>query len=215
MATVRLTAYGASAKGAGYANESTACSTHTGGVQLLATDDSAVFAFATDGDPGHKVYLAKIASPSDASGLYGSSDGYASGQTIYVTEQNLGSIFGDINSEGYYEIEIDAHFGNSAYFTVMEEDTQVAQPSACPISYAFGTDTGESTIIDPEGCAECKDSGPVVSRFAKINTNYAKKDDTPDFKSVGQVPFSLQTAGPFSLKYRNAYKVTTGDKADE
>jgi len=214
MTTARLIAYGTSAKGAGYANSTAACNTNTAGTQLLATDDAAVFAFATSDDAGHKVFLSKVASPSGPSDMYTNSDGYAADQVIYVVAQDLESIFGNISNAGFYTLSLDASFGNAAFFTTLAEDGQVTLPSECPVTYVFGTDEGASRVTDPEGCSDCKGSNPVITRYANINTNYGKKEFL-GISEIDQVPFSLQIAGPFSLKYRNAYRVTTGDKEDE
>ena len=79
------------------------------------------------------------------------------------------------------------------------------------MSYTYGTDEGANKVTDPEGCEECKGGGPLINRFANINANYGKNED----EGMEQVPFSLQTAGPFSLKRRGAYKVSRGDPSDE
>ena len=214
MTTARLIAYGASAKGAGHANSTAACNTNTTGTQLLATDNGAVFAFATSDDAGHKVFLSKVASPSGPSDMYTNSDGYAADQVIYVVAQDLESIFGNISNAGFYTLSLDDSFGNAAFFTTLAEDGQVTLPTVCATTYTFGTDAGSNKATDPEGCDDCKGSGPVISRMANINADYGKKHFEGKTQ-IEQVPFSLQTAGPFSLKFRNAYRVTTGDKADE
>ena len=73
------------------------------------------------------------------------------------------------------------------------------------MSYTYGTDEGADNVTDPEGSP----GGPLINRVANINTNYGKID------GMDQVPFSLQVAGPFSLKRRGAYKVSNGDPSDE
>tara|TARA_R110000824_G_scaffold57222_2_gene155848 strand:- start:1172 stop:1801 length:630 start_codon:yes stop_codon:yes gene_type:complete len=209
MATARLTAYGATAKGSGYADADDACEATIGGTQLLASDDGAVFAHADDSDENTRVYLAKVASVSTPSHLYAQGDGYAAGQKVYVPEQTIGGIFGAITTAGYYTVAIDGDTANAAYITTFGAEESFPQPTECPVTpYVFGTDAGAESVINPAGCTDCKDSGPVISRMEKIRTNYGKR-------GIDQVPFSLQTAGPFSLKFRDAYRVTTGDKADE
>tara|TARA_R110002012_G_scaffold95807_1_gene231343 strand:- start:1193 stop:1423 length:231 start_codon:yes stop_codon:yes gene_type:complete len=75
------------------------------------------------------------------------------------------------------------------------------------MAYSYGTDEGANKVTNPEGTT----SGPLINRFVNINTNYGKNED----EGLEQVPFSLQTAGPFSLKRRGAYKVSRGDPSDE
>jgi len=211
MATARLTAYGATAKGSGYANADAACSTNTGGTQLLATDDSAVYAYAEADEADEKIYLAKIATVEDPSHLYQDGDGYAAGQKVYVPEQTIGGIFGTITTAGYYTVALDGDIDNAAYITIFAEDEVVTQPTECGTTYTYGADEGANKVTDPEGCEGCKGGGPLINRFVNINTNYGKNDD----EGIDQVPFSLQTAGPFSLKRRGAYKASRGDPSDE
>jgi|ETNvirnome_6_100_1030635.scaffolds.fasta_scaffold13241_3 PKD repeat protein len=142
--TKRLTAYGSAAKGAGYSNSITACSTNTSGEALLATDDSAVFVYADEGDAGSKVYLVKVAEPDAPAHFYNSGDGYAAGQKVYVTIQDLEGIYGDITNTGWYTVALDDGFNNSVYITTLESVNQVTQPTECesaPITAFTGTPT--------------------------------------------------------------------------
>ena len=122
--------------------------------------------------------------------------------------QTIGGIFGTITNAGHYTVALDGEIGDAVYITTFADDEEITQPTECPVTYTFGTDTGANKVTDPEGCDGCNGSGPVINRFEHINANYGKLG--PD-----QVPFSLQTAGPFSLKFRDAYRVTTGEKKDE
>ena len=212
MAGARLTAYGSSAKGSGYADADMACSRTTGGTQLLAFDDSAVYAYAEADDAGGRLYLVKIASPTIPAHYYNQGDGFEAGQAVYVPVQTIGGIYGAITNAGYYTVSLDAGISEAAYITTLASEAQVTQPTACAgTTYTYGADEGANKVTDPEGCEGCKGGGPLINRFVNINTNYGKNDD----EGLEQVPFSLQTAGPFSLKRRGAYKVSRGDPSDE
>ncbi len=197
MGAARLTAYGATAKGSGYANADAACSTNTGGTQLLATDDSAVYAYAEYGDPDEKIYLAKIASVEDPSHLYQDGDGYAAGQKVYVPEQTIGGIFGTITTAGYYTVALDGDIDNAAYITIFAEDEAVTQPTACPFPNKESTPTGDefsTTFVD--------------NQMSQVVTQYDRALGLESF-----VPARMTVRGPSNLRQRPqslVYKITKG-----
>ena len=201
MATARLTAYGATAKGSGYADTDTACSTNTGGTQLLASDDAAVFVYAEDSDENTRVYLAKVASVSTPAHLYIQSDGYANGQKIYIPEQTIGGIFGAITTAGYYTVTIDGDFVTAAYITAFGATESFAQPTACPEADPFpnkeSTPTGDefsTTFVD--------------NQMSQLTTQYERGTGLESF-----VPARMTVRGPSNLRSRPqslVYKVTKG-----
>ena len=195
----KIVAYGVGTT-QGYANSTIACDTKTKGTLLRGAGGP--FLIREDEDENTKIYLASSA---DADDIYTTGDSdFAADQVIYVLAQTITGV-GTITA-GYYTISVDSGAGNAIYFTTNNAEGEPTDPTACP--YTFGTDSGANKVTDPEGCDGCNGSGPVINRFEHINTNYGKLD--PD-----QVPFSLQTAGPFSLKFRDAYRVTIGEKKDE
>ena len=224
MATARLTAYGATAKGSGYADADDACEETTGGTQLLATDDSAVFAYAEDSDENTRVYLAKVASVSTPAHLYIQGDGYANGQKIYIPEQTIGGIFGAITTAGYYTVTIDGDFATAAYITAFGATETIPQPTACPLpavdSYDypdsfFGrtSDSGNDKQFQPMPDNQGTGEGILVDRDKNINLDYKMRVGSAGITNVHQVPFILTTVGPHTLRGRGTgvYKCTVGD----
>ena len=193
MGTARLTAYGATAKGSGFASSDDACSTNTGGTQLLATDNGAVYAFAENTDEDSRIYLAKVSSPADPSGLYLDSDGFDSDQFIYVPAQTIGGDFGSITA-GYYAIGIDGHMGSAAYFTVYDDEESLVPPTECPEVDPW---TAESTPTQPQYSADF-----TVNNFDNMTVQYKRK--------ITQIPFCRGSNTVATLRNRSsAYKVTT------
>jgi len=201
MPTARLTAYGATAKGSGYADTDTACSTNTGGTQLLASDDAAVFIFADGDDVGKPVYLAKISNPTAMAHMYTNGDGFGAGQIVYVTDQNPGSPFGNITRAGYYTVQLDAGFGNAVMITALASEGQMTLPTACPETDAFpnkeSPPTGDqfsTTFVD--------------NQMSQLVTQYERGTGLESF-----VPARMTVRGPSNLRSRPqslVYKVTKG-----
>ena len=192
MGTARLTAYGATAKGSGFANSDTACSTNTDGTQLLATDNGAIYAFADNTDEDTRVFLAKVSSVGDPSGLYTDSDGFSASQFIYVPAQTIGGDFGSITA-GYYAIGIDDHMGDAAYFTVYDDEESLVPPTECPEADW----TAESTPSKKQYSADF-----TVNNFDNMTVQYKRK--------ITQIPFCRGSNTVATLRKRpSAYKVTT------
>ena len=220
MPTARLTAYGATAKGSGYANSDTACSTNTGGTQLLASDDGAVFIYAAGDDATTKVYLAKVSNPEAVVDVYRQADGFGAGQIIYVTDQNPGSPFGNITRAGYYTVQLDAGFGNAVVITTLASEGQMTLPTECeeagttydyPSSFFDkSSDSGNDKQFQPMPDGQGTGEGVLIDRNKNINLDYKMRTSgTP----VNQVPFILSGVGPQTLRGRSTsiYKCTTGD----
>ena len=203
-----ITAYGGAAL-TGYANASVACTTAEGGTLLIDAGGTNLIQLMDDGDV---YFLAK--NPGNEEGLIYNSDdepdanGFANGQVIYLPAQTLSPAIGGKSEidAGYYTlvtVEIEAASGGDPAINAFKVgDDALLGTTQC---YAYGTDEGANKVTDPEGTTD----GPLINRFTNINTNYGKID------GMDQVPFSLQVAGPFSLKRRGAYKVSSGDPSDE
>jgi len=213
MGSARLTAYGATAKGSGYADADDACEETTGGTQLLATDDSAVYAYAEGDEADEKIYLAKIATVEDPSHLYQDGDGYAAGQKVYVPEQTIGGIFGTITTAGYYTVALDGDIDNAAYITIFAEDEEMTQPTACPEEEDAGNvihqnDPGNTNQTGVVHMAEYEADG-TASRGITIKKQIFK-DANFDSQNIDQLPFSFGTSGPTILRGRSsAFRITT------
>lgn len=195
-ATQRLTAYGATAKGSGYANTTAACATTTSGVALLATDNSAVFVYAESDDADTKIYLSKIASPEAAAHFYTSGDGYANGQIVWLAAQAIGGIFGTTTTDGYYTVTIDGDADNSAYITIFAEDEVITQPTACdPFPNKESAPTGDQYTTEF-----------VDNQMSRLTTQYNRAEGLESF-----VPIRMSVRGPSNLRRQSTvYKVTKG-----
>ena len=201
MATVRLTAYGLTAKASGFANSTNACRTAAGGTQLLANDDSAIFAFVQDGNVDRRVYLAKVSSPSAASDFYTlDDDTFEDNEVIFVPAQSLGGNFGTLTSSGYYTTTGDGHFDNAIYITILESTNQMTQPGDC------------EAVLWPN-----QESPPTGDQFntkfvdnqmSQLVTQYKRGTGLESF-----VPARMTVRGPSNLRSRPqslVYKVTKG-----
>ena len=194
MSTKRLTAYGSAAKGAGYSNTTTACNTNTSGTALLASDDSAVFVFADDGDAGSKVYLVKVASPSTPAHFYNAGDGYAAGQKVYVTVQNLGGLYGNISRTGWYEVALDGDLANSVYITTLSSSNQVTLPTVC--EYAPTTAfTGIPTTVRATNTVAFTDQ----SSESPDNWLWTLPGGTPDTSTAQNPVITYDDPGVFNV----------------
>tara|TARA_R110002110_G_scaffold304674_1_gene518717 strand:- start:673 stop:1278 length:606 start_codon:yes stop_codon:yes gene_type:complete len=201
MAGARLTAYGSSAKGSGYADADMACSRTTGGTQLLAFDDSAVYAYAEADDAGGRLYLVKIASPTIPAHYYNQGDGFEAGQAVYVPVQTIGGIYGAITNAGYYTVSLDAGISEAAYITTLASEAQVTQPTACPEADPFPNK--ESTPTGDEYTTEFVDN-----QMSQLVTQYERGTGLESF-----VPIRMTVRGPSNLRRRPqslVYKVTKG-----
>jgi len=190
-ATQRLTAYGAAAKGSGYADADDACEETTGGTQLLATDNSAVFAYADENEEDARIYLAKVSTVVAPSHFYQDGDGYAAGQKVYVPVQTIGGVYGSITTAGWYTVALDDDIDNAVYITTLAEEGQVTQPTACPEPW-----TAESVPTDPQYSTTF-----IINDYKNMSVQYKRR--------IGQIPFSKGSNTPANLRKRpKAYKVT-------
>jgi len=193
-ATQRLTAYGVTAKGSGYADADDACEEASSGTQLLATDNSAVYVYAEAGEADERIYLVKIATPTIAAHFYVQGDGYAAGQKVYVPEQAIGGIFGTITTAGWYTVAIDRDFATAVYITTFDDADEMTQPTACPEDPW----TAESTPTEPQYSADF-----TINKYDNMSVQYKRQ--------VEQIPFSKGSNTPANLRKRSsAYKVTKG-----
>ena len=192
--TKRLTAYGSAAKGAGYSNATTACNTNTSGVALLASDDSAVFVYAEDGDAGSKVYLAKVASPTIPAHFYNSGDGYAAGQKVYVTVQDLEGVYGDITRTGWYTVALDDDFADSAYITTLASSNQVTLPTVCENAPTTAF-TGNPTTVRARNTVAFTDQ----SSESPDNWLWTLPGGTPDTSTAQNPVITYNDPGVFNV----------------
>ena len=179
-ATQRLTAYGATAKGSGYANTTAACATTTSGVALLATDNSAVFVYAESDDADTNT----------------SGDGYANGQIVWLAAQAIGGIFGTTTTDGYYTVTIDGDADNSAYITIFAEDEVITQPTACdPFPNKESAPTGDQYTTEF-----------VDNQMSRLTTQYNRAEGLESFVPIRMSvrgPSNLR-------RQSTVYKVTKG-----
>ena len=190
-ATQRLTAYGVTPKGSGYADADDACEEASSGTQLLATDNSAVYVYAEAGEADERIYLVKIATPVNPTHFYVQGDGYAADQKVYVPEQAIGGIFGTLTTAGWYTVAIDDDFATAVYITTFDDADEMTQPTACPW-------TAESTPTEPQYSADF-----TINKYDNMSVQYKRQ--------VEQIPFSKGSNTPANLRKRSsAYKVTKG-----
>ena len=219
MATARLTAYGDSAKGSGYEDAGTACATTTAGTALLASDDSAVFAYAEDGDEETRVYLAKVASVSAPSHFYQGGDGFVAGEKVYVSIQDVGGIFGDITNAGWYTVTLDGDIEDAVYISTMASANQITQPTACPLedtgNVIHQNDPGNNEQTGVVAMAQFEADGTISRAPGITSKRQVFKDADFDSQNIDQLPFVFGTSGPGLLRGRNrAYKATTKAEAE-
>jgi hypothetical protein len=197
MGSARLTAYGVTAKGSGYADADDACEEASSGTQLLAADNSAVYVYAEADDADEKIYLAKIAAVEEPSHLYQDGDGYAAGQKVYVPEQAIGGIFGTLTTAGYYTVALDGDISDAVYITTFADDEEITQPTECPDDFP----NKESATTGVQYSDEFVDN-----QMSRLVTQYNRADGLESF-----VPTRMTVRGPSNLRGRPqslVYKVT-------
>ena len=212
-ATQRLTAYGVTPKGSGYADADDACEEASSGTQLLATDNSAVYVYAEAGEADERIYLVKIATPVNPTHFYVQGDGYAADQKVYVPEQAIGGIFGTLTTAGWYTVAIDDDFATAVYITTFDDADEMTQPTACPEEEDAGNvihqnDPGNTNQTGVVHMAEYEADG-TASRGITIKKQIFK-DANFDSQNIDQLPFSFGTSGPAILRGRSsAFRITT------
>tara|TARA_B100001123_G_scaffold449106_1_gene613079 strand:+ start:372 stop:1067 length:696 start_codon:yes stop_codon:yes gene_type:complete len=211
---------------AGFGSVSAACSAGTDGDQIISTGDDSVFLFVTNGVEGQRIYLSKkdknnFSAPTD---LWLNTDGFATGQVVYVTAQSMTSPFSAITTAGTYTLTLDDAFpGGGAYAVyigVLNSTPTQGQPTECeetgttydyPSSFFDkSSDSGNDKQFQPMPDGQGTGEGVLIDRNKNINLDYKMRTSgTP----VNQVPFILSGVGPQTLRGRSTsiYKCTTGD----
>jgi hypothetical protein len=218
--------YGATAT-AGFGNEDAACEAGTEGDQIISTGDDPVYLFVTNGVEGQRIYLSKkdkdnFSAPTD---LWLNTDGFATGQVVYVTAQSMTSPFSAITTAGVYTLTLDDAFPGGGAFAVyiglLNSTPTQAQPDECEatgptVSDEYfgqtadaGVDNNISLIAEP-GSRFSPPGNPVIKTALNAQFDYNRQQLAGG--GVVQLPFSLTMAkGVFNLRLRQgAYKVIDG-----